>query len=72
MATTEELRELEATIEELRRSAEEIRREVGRREDAPYDEVDNAMLITEAEEQEAVIATLEERRRRLLQEVGKG
>jgi chromosome segregation ATPase len=72
MATMEELRELEATIEELRRSAEEIRREVGRREDAPYDEVDNAMLITEAEEQEAVIATLEERRRRLLQEVGKG
>lgn len=66
-ALRDELRQLEGTIEETRRTADEVRREVGQREDGPYDDADVALLLTEAEQQEQLLSTLEARRASLLQ-----
>jgi F0F1-type ATP synthase membrane subunit b/b' len=61
-----ELRDLDEQIAELRRTAAEIRARVGRQWDAPGDEVDVVAAITAAEEQEAFLRALEDRRERLL------
>lgn len=66
----EELHRLEQQIEELRRSAAEIRRRIGAREEAPTDAEEIAALLTEAEQEEAFVAVLEARREHLLQHLG--
>jgi hypothetical protein len=63
----DELKDLEEQIAELRRSAQEIRTRIGAGWDAPTDEVEIASALTQAEEQEAFIRALEERRDRLLE-----
>jgi biopolymer transport protein ExbB/TolQ len=63
----DELKDLEEQIAELRRSAQEIRTRIGGGWDAPTDEVEIASALTHAEEQEAFIRALEERRDRLLE-----
>jgi hypothetical protein len=66
----EQLNEVEAGLARLRESAEAIRREIGERWDAPTDAAEMATVITNAEQQEALIETLEARRERLLRRLG--
>lgn len=61
-----ELEELDTTIAELRLVVADIRRKLGHREDAPYDVADRALLVSEAAEQEAIIAVLQARRNALV------
>ncbi|GAA4589914.1 hypothetical protein GCM10023194_45420 [Planotetraspora phitsanulokensis] len=64
------LREVEAELVRLRESAAAIRQEIGERWDAPTDAAEMATVITNAEQQESLIETLEARRERLLQRLG--
>jgi hypothetical protein len=61
----EELRVIDEELARLREAAASLRREIGERQDDPGDPVDHASLIEAAEEQEALIAELEDRRARL-------
>jgi hypothetical protein len=70
VALREELESLERTIAETRQMAAAVRAEVGSRSDGPGDPEDVTALLTEAEEQEAFAAVLEERRDRLRQRLG--
>ena len=65
----EELRVLEDDLARLRRTAAELRRQVG--EDEPGDFADKSAMITAAEEQEALAEQLEARRLDLLQRLGR-
>jgi hypothetical protein len=72
MRTTElreELRLLAEEIAVLRRTAQDLRRQIGEQRDAPWDAQDLAALITQAEEQEFFLAELEARRDALLRKV---
>ncbi|MEQ7129199.1 hypothetical protein ABN034_32360 [Actinopolymorpha sp. B11F2] len=69
-AVRDELRRVEEQQAELRRMAQELRRQVAQRADAPRDEVDVATELTAAEEQEALIAKLEDRRQALRTQLG--
>jgi hypothetical protein len=62
----EKLRELEEDLVRLRQSAREQRERIGDRSDAPTDAAEMASLITMAEEQEALVETLEARKETLL------
>ncbi len=64
----EELRLVEDDIESLRRSAIQLRRQVG--EDEPGDFADKASAISAAEEQESLAEQLEARRDDLRQRLG--
>ncbi|WP_203881689.1 hypothetical protein [Planotetraspora kaengkrachanensis] len=66
----DQLQEVETELVRLRESAAEIRREIGERWDAPTDAAEMATVITNAEQQEALIETLEARRERLRQRLG--
>jgi hypothetical protein len=66
----EELRLVEEQLAELRRQVAEGRRRVAERWDAPADPGDIAAALTATEEEEALIATLEDRRRELLEQLG--
>ena len=66
----EELRLVEEDLAEQRRELDELRREIGDRSDGPGDRVDHTNLITSLEMQEAVIETLEARRRQLRSRLG--
>jgi hypothetical protein len=70
-ALREELRDLEDRLAEQQREADELRQEIGSRSDGPGDRVDLTSLITSLELQEAVIESLEARRRELRQRLGK-
>jgi hypothetical protein len=61
----QELERVEREIDELRQHVRELRERIGNRWDDPGDRVDHTSLITMAEEQEAVLATLEARRNAL-------
>lgn len=65
-----QLREVEADIEELRRTAAEIRLRIGEHWFGPTDEAERAALITAAEEQEALAERLEARRLDLRRRLG--
>ncbi|GAA2388858.1 hypothetical protein Cme02nite_71570 [Catellatospora methionotrophica] len=67
-----ELEQVDAMIAELRGQARQIREEVGNREDGPVDPGDTALLISSAEEQEALIEVLEDRRGKLRERLGMG
>jgi hypothetical protein len=64
----EELRLVEDDIESLRRSAAQLRQQVG--EDEPADFADRASAISAAEEQESLAEQLEARRGDLLHRLG--
>jgi len=61
---------VEEELAELRQAAAELRRRIGDRADSPTDPEEVTVLITAAEEQEALVAALEARRERLLQRLG--
>ena len=61
----EELRVIDEDLARLRATVADLRRRIGERWDDPADPVDRSQLIEAAEEQEALIAELEERRARL-------
>jgi hypothetical protein len=65
----EEFRLVEEDIENLRRSARQLRQQVG--QDEPGDVADRAATITAAEEQEALAEQLEARRAELRRCLGK-
>jgi len=67
----EELRLVEQQISETQAAATRLRDEIGNSSDEPIDPNDRSALITEAEQQEAILATLEERRRTLLDRLGR-
>ncbi|MEV0460755.1 hypothetical protein [Catellatospora methionotrophica] len=71
-AMRRELEQVDAMIAELRGQARQIREEVGNREDGPVDPGDTALLISSAEEQEALIEVLEDRRGKLRERLGMG
>lgn len=64
----EELRLVEDDIESLRRSAVQLRQQVG--EDEPGDFADRGSVIAAAEEQESLAEQLEARRGDLLKRLG--
>jgi hypothetical protein len=64
--TREELRQVDEELAELRRTAVELRAQIGDRSDGPTDPAETALVITAAEEQEALIAVLESRREALV------
>ena len=69
-ALREELRQVDADLGKLRRTAAELRQRVGERWDGPTDEAEHALMITAAEEQEAFAAELENRRGELVRRLG--
>jgi hypothetical protein len=72
-ALQQELRDVEADVAELRDTAEKLRAQIGDRSYEPTDASERAALITAAEEQEALVETLEVRRdklRKLVEEQG--
>ena len=72
-ALQQELAEVEADVASLRDTAEKLRAQIGDRSFEPADASERAALITAAEEQEALVETLEVRRdklRKLVEEQG--
>jgi len=66
----EELRGVEEELAQLRESAAGLRRRIGERWDDPTDLEEKTQMITLAEEQEALIEVLEDRREDLLRRLG--
>jgi F0F1-type ATP synthase membrane subunit b/b' len=66
----EELRLVEQELAEARQTASEQRQQIGDPADAPRDAADLSTELTTAEEQEALVARLEDRRRRLRSQLG--
>ena len=66
----EQLRLVDEELAGLRRQAEELRTQVGERTGGPMDLAESASAITAAEEQEALIDVLEQRRAGLLRKLG--
>jgi hypothetical protein len=67
VALREELQRVEEELAQLRETAADLRRRIGERADDPTDSAERSLMITTAEEQEALIAVLEGRREELLQ-----
>ncbi|MCU7728400.1 hypothetical protein ODJ79_32215 [Actinoplanes sp. KI2] len=65
-----ELDLLEEEIAELERGTAELRRRMGERAEYPTDPAEVSLLLTEAEEQEAILATLKARRDALKDRLG--
>ena len=61
-----ELEELEAQIERLRRETAQMREEIGQSWDAPTDMMERSVLLTNVEQQEALIDDLLIRREQIL------
>lgn len=69
-ALREELRQVESELDELRRTAQQLRQQIGERWFEPTDAPERAALITAAEEQEAFAEALEARREELKKLLG--
>jgi regulator of replication initiation timing len=69
-ALREELQTVEEELAQLRETAASLRRRIGERADDPTDPEERAQMITAAEEQEAFIEVLENRREDLLRRLG--
>src|SRR2546430_17673072 len=69
-ALTEELRLVEEDLARLRKTAVDLRRRIGDRDEEPTDAAERSALIEAAEEQEALIDQLEARREQLLRRLG--
>jgi hypothetical protein len=63
---TEELRLVEEDLTSLRKTAADLRRRIGDRDDEPTDAAERSALIEAAEEQEALVDEMEARREELL------
>jgi hypothetical protein len=63
-----ELARIERQVEELQRAVGDLR--AGLNDAGPMDPEDRSLVISQAEEQEAIIAELEERRRHLREQLG--
>ncbi|KAB8185935.1 MULTISPECIES: DUF342 domain-containing protein [Microbispora] len=61
-----ELDEVDAQIERLREETKQIREEIGQSWDAPTDMAEKATLLTNVEQQEALIDDLQLRREQIL------
>ncbi|GIH62378.1 hypothetical protein [Microbispora siamensis] len=61
-----ELDEVDAQIERLRKETTQIREEIGQSWDAPTDMAEKATLLTNVEQQEALIDDLQVRREQIL------
>ncbi|GLX05609.1 hypothetical protein [Microbispora sp. NBRC 16548] len=61
-----ELDEVDAQIERLRKETKQIREEIGQSWDAPTDMAEKATLLTNVEQQEALIDDLQLRREQIL------
>jgi hypothetical protein len=66
----EELREVDEELAELRETAAALRAQVGDRSAGATDPAETAVVITSAEEQEALIGALSARRERLVRKLG--
>jgi hypothetical protein len=66
----QELQLVEEELAQLREAAADFRRRVGERWHEPTDAEERTQLITAAEEQEAFIEVLENRREELLRRLG--
>lgn len=66
----EELRQVDEELAELRETAVELRAQVGDRSNGATDPAETAAVITSAEEQEALIGALSDRRERLRRKLG--
>jgi regulator of replication initiation timing len=69
-ALREELQVVEEELTQLRETAADLRRRIGERWHEPTDDNERAVMITTAEEQEALIEVLENRREDLLRRLG--
>jgi hypothetical protein len=69
---SEQLRVVDEEIAGLRATAEQLRAQVGDRADGATDPAERAAVITAAEEQEALIGVLTERREVLARRLGAG
>jgi hypothetical protein len=69
-AIWEELQLVQEDLARLRKTAADLRRRIGEREDEPTDPAERSALIESAEEQEALIEQLEARREELLRRLG--
>ncbi|MEV0399385.1 hypothetical protein [Actinoallomurus sp. NPDC050550] len=67
----EELRVVEDDIASIRPELEEMRRRIGDREEGVTDPAENAAMIENADEQEALLGRLEERHAVLLRRLGR-
>ncbi|GII53762.1 hypothetical protein Pth03_21510 [Planotetraspora thailandica] len=65
-----QLEEVDTELARLRADVAAMRREIGERWDAPTDAAELATVLTNAEQQESVIETLEARRQHLQQQLG--
>jgi len=65
-----ELDKVEREIEQLGKSAHELRASIGDEAGGPMEPEDRAATLTQAEEQEAIMETLEARRDELKRELG--
>lgn len=68
----EELGRIDKELESLRRTAAELRRQIGDRSNGTTDPAETAATIERAEEQEALVALIEARRERLLRRLNDG
>ncbi|GIH72524.1 hypothetical protein [Sphaerimonospora thailandensis] len=60
------LEEVDAQIARLHREAVQMREEIGQSWDAPTDPAERAVLLTNVEQQEALIGNLQNRREQIL------
>ena len=65
-----ELARVERQIEELRQAVRDLRASLN--DAGPTDSEDRSLVISQAEEQEAIIAELDQRRRHLREQLGTG
>ena len=65
-----ELARIERQIEELQQAVRDLRASLN--DAGPIDPEDRSLVISQAEEQEAIIAELEQRRRHLREQLGTG
>ena len=65
-----ELARIERQIEELRQAVRDLRASLN--DPGPTDSEDRSLVISQAEEQEAIIAELEQRHRHLREQLGTG
>ncbi|WP_327049040.1 hypothetical protein OG320_14830 [Microbispora sp. NBC_01189] len=65
-----ELEELDAQIERMRQESVQMRQEIGQSWDAPTDMAERATLLTNVEQQEALVDDLQVRREQILRRMG--
>lgn len=67
-----ELQTLDEELAVLRSEVDQIRRRLGEHAEGPTDPAETAATLTNVEEQEALVGTLEARRQHLLKRLGEG